>query len=181
MELCDEEHKIISDQEIRKPINFGTNPADIEIDEINRKILHYIAIDARIPVIEIAKKLQISADAVAIRIKKLERSQIIHNYSILPNLTLLNQISYKVLFSLHNLTKEGEKSFFQYCKTQPHIWFHSESLGRWDLEINMDIDNPKQFRGIMMDIKEKFSDIIKNYITLQVSIVHKFNFYPFKV
>jgi hypothetical protein len=42
----------------------------------------------------------------------------------------------------------------------------------------MDVDNADQFRKIMMELKENYSDIIKEYITLQVSKVHKFNFYP---
>lgn len=45
----------------------------------------------------------------------------------------------------------------------------------------MDVDNANQFRQIMMEIKMEFADIIKEYITLQVSNVYKFNFYPFRV
>jgi hypothetical protein len=111
----------------------------------------------------------------------MEKAQIINNYNILPNFSLLNQISYKVLFSFHNSTEEKEKLFFEYCKSQPNIWFHSRLLGQWDLEINMDVDNANQFRMIMMEIKSKFSDLIKEYNTLQISKVHKFNFYPFKI
>ena len=45
----------------------------------------------------------------------------------------------------------------------------------------MDVDNANQFRQIMMEIKSQFSDVIKEYNTLQISQVHKFNFYPFKI
>ena len=168
-------------EQIRKPMYFGSRPEEIEIDNINKRILHYLGIDGRMPITEIANKIEISPDAVAARIKKLEKAQIIHNYILLPNFSLLNQISYKILFSLHNLTQKREMTFFQYCKLQPNIWFHSKSLGRWDLEINMDVDNTNQFRKIMMDIKSQFSDIIKEYNTLQVSQAHKFNFYPIKI
>lgn len=168
-------------EQLRKPMYFGSKPEDTEIDEINKKILHYLGIDARMPVTEIAKNIGVSADAIAARIKKLEKAQIIHNYILLPNFSLLNQASYKILFSLHNLAEEKEKSLFQYCKTQPNIWFHSKSLGKWDMEINMDADNANQFRAIMMEIKSMFSDMIKEYNTLQISEVHKFNFYPFGI
>lgn len=167
--------------ESRKPMYFGSRPGKINIDETNKKILHYLGLDARTPIVEIANKIGISADAVSARLKKMEKAQIIHNYILLPNFSLLNQTSYKILFSLHNLTKEREGAFFQYCRMQPNIWFHSKSLGDWDLEINMDVDNANQFRKIMMEIKSLFSDIIKEYNTLQVSKVHKFNFYPFSI
>lgn len=45
----------------------------------------------------------------------------------------------------------------------------------------MDVDDANQFRQIMMELKSKFADIIKEYNTLQVSQVHKFNFFPFNV
>lgn len=178
-------------KEIRKPMYFGSTitpkellarkPVETDIDEINKKILHNLGIDARIPIVEIANKIGISADSVAVRIKKLEKAQIIHNYILLPNFSLLNQTSYKILFRLHNLTSEREKAFYYYCQSQPNIWFHSKSLGRWDLEINMDVEHANRFRAIMLEIKSQFSDIIKEYNTLQVSKVHKFNFYPFKI
>jgi|SRR3989338_820800 len=168
-------------EQLRKPMYFGSKPEAAEIDDINKKILHHLGIGARMPATEIAKRISISADAVAVRIKKLEKAQIIHNYILLPDFQLLNQASYKVLFTLCNLTEEREKSLFQYCKTQPNIWFHSKSLGRWDLEINMDVDSPGQFRAVMMEIKSRFSDIIKEYNMLQISDVHKFNFYPFNI
>jgi Lrp/AsnC family leucine-responsive transcriptional regulator len=171
----------VSSEKLRKPMYFGSRPEKTEIDGINKKILHYLGMDARMSVVEIAQKIGLSPDAVAVRIRKLEKAQIIHNYILLLNFSLLNQNSYKVLFSLRNLTEEKEKTFFQYCNVQPNIWFHSKSLGRWDLEINMDVDNANQFRQIMMEIKSNFSDIIKEYNTLQVSKVHKFNFYPFKI
>ncbi len=170
-----------SSEQIRKPMYFGSKPEAIELDEINKKILHYLGIGARMSIVEIANKIGISPDTIAIRIKKLEKAQIIHNYILLPNFSLLNQTSYKILFSLHNLNEQREKSLFQYCRAQPNIWFHSKSLGRWNLEINMDVDNANQFRQIMMEIKSQFSDIIKEYNTLQISKVHKFNFYPFKI
>src|SRR3989338_929207 len=163
--------------EIRKPIHFGSRE-EVEIDETNKKILGLLGMDARMPVVDIAKKIEISADAVAIRIKKLEKAQIIQNYCLLPDFSLMGQTSYKILFSLHNLTEERENALLEYCRQQPNIWFHNKALGLWDLEINMDVDNAAQFRQIMMEIKSQFSDIIKEYTTLQVSKVEKFNFYP---
>lgn len=165
-------------KELRKPIYFGSKPEIVRIDDIDKKILHCLAIDARISVMSISNKIKISPDTISLRIKKLEKAQIIQNYVLLPNSSLLNQTSYKVLFSLRNLNENREESFFNFCKTQPNIWFHSKSLGRWDVEINLDVDNANQFREIMIEIKSNFSDIIKDYITLQISNTIKVNFYP---
>ena len=166
---------------IRKPMFFGSENNPLAVDKNDEKILSLLGIDARVPIVEIAKKTGLSEDSVGGRIKKLEKLQIIQNYIMLPDFSLLDQTSYKVMFSLRNLTEEKERMFLEYARMQPNIWFHSKSLGKWDLELNMDVDNADQFRKIMMEIKSKFSEIIKEYNTLQVSKVHKFNFYPLKV
>lgn len=164
--------------ELRGEMHFGSSEVS-DIDENDKKILHCLGIDARMPLIEIANNMGISADSVSIKIKRMEKLEIINNYILLPNFALLGQTSYKVLFALRNLTEEKEKAFLEYCRIQPNIWFHSKSLGNWDLEINLDVDNASEFRKIMMEIKSQFSHIIKGYNTLQVSEIHKFNFYPF--
>jgi len=165
----------------RTPVFFGSAPFLTKIDETDEKILSKLGDNARISFTDIAKEVDLTPDTVGIRVKKLEKTHVIQNYILLPNFSLMNQTSYKVMFALRDLTEKKEKEFLQYMKTQPNIWFHSKSLGKWDLEINMDVDNANQFRDIMMEIKSKFSDIIKGYNTLQVSKVHKFNFYPFEV
>ncbi len=165
---------------IRKPMFFGSDAIPVKMDDIDKKVLSIIGIDARIPLVDIARKVNLSADTVGMRIRKMEKAQIIQNYILLPNTSLLQQTSYKIMFALRNLTLERERTFFEYAKTQPNIWFHSKSLGKWDLEINLDVDDANQFRNIMMEIKSTFSDIIKEYNTLQISKVHKFNFYPFR-
>jgi len=165
----------------RKPMFFGSQPTKTKIDNNDKKILSLLATNARIPVIDIASKISLNPDSIRNKIKRLGQSQIIQNYVLLPNFEKLNQTSYKIMFALHNVTQEIEEKFLEFARTQPNIWFHSKTLGKWDMEINMDVDNANQFREIMMEIKSEFSGIIKEYNTLQISHVHKFNFYPFKI
>jgi len=164
----------------RKPMSFGSHPMKTKTDHNDKKILSMLATNARIPIIDIANKISLSPDSVRNRIKRLEQSQIIQNYVLLPDFEKLNQTSYKVMFALHNVTHETGEKFLEFARIHPNIWFHSKTLGKWDMEINMDVDNANQFREIMMEIKSEFSKIIKEYNTLQISHVHKFNFYPFK-
>lgn len=70
----------------RKPIYFGSTPVPAKIDETDKKILGELSLDARLPTLEIARRINLSADAVALRIKKLERSGVIQNYMLVPAL-----------------------------------------------------------------------------------------------
>ncbi|MDO8480819.1 MAG: AsnC family transcriptional regulator, partial [Nanoarchaeota archaeon] len=102
--------------ERRKPVYFGSKPEEIRLDETDYSVLGLLGEDARMPLIEIAKRSKASADTVALRIRKLEKSGIIHAYLLLPQFSALGQLSYKLLFSLHHLSKERESALYEFCR-----------------------------------------------------------------
>ncbi len=55
---------------------------DFKIDEIDKQILFYLIKDTRIPFTEIAKKMNVSPGTIHIRIKKLEKANIIKGTSL---------------------------------------------------------------------------------------------------
>jgi Lrp/AsnC family transcriptional regulator, regulator for asnA, asnC and gidA len=54
-----------------------------KIDEMDRQILSYLIKNTRIPYTEIAKKMNVSAGTIHIRVKKLEKAQIIKGSSLI--------------------------------------------------------------------------------------------------
>ena len=85
------------------------------------------------------------------------------------------------MLKTQNITEERKRDFFNYCKNQPNIWFFDVALGAFDLEVNAEVEDITKFREIMAEIKENFSDIIKEYYILNMWKVYKFNFYPMVV
>ena len=61
----------------------GGSPESIRLDELDRKILDILQLDARRSRAEIGREVGLSAAAVHERIKKLERSGVIHQYAAL--------------------------------------------------------------------------------------------------
>lgn len=170
----------ITPQAKRKPVFFGSVPASLSLREEDEKILSFLSNSPRTPTVKMAEKIGLSAESTASRIKALEQAGVIQGYAFLPNFSLFGQASYKVLFSLRNLSLQRENAFFKYVQSQSNIWFYSTSLGKWDAEINLDVPDASEFRRVMTELRKNFSDLIREYVTLQVSQVHKFNFYPFK-
>ena len=157
---------------------FGAIPTPIKMDNTDWKILFRLSKNSRIPTVDIATEVKLSADATAERIKKIEISGIIKHYNIVPNESKYPYLHYKVLIGLKDVTEEKERSLKEYCRVNPHIVYIVKSLGPWEFEIDMEVESAEQFRGIMMDIKTKFSDILKEYSALHIYQVHKYNFCP---
>ena len=157
---------------------FGAVPSQVDMDEINWRILLELGKSSRTPIIDIAKKAGVSADAVRARIKKLEKSGVIRHYNIVPNESVYPYIHYKVLIGFGNITEKREEMLIEYCRVNPNIVYVVKALGPWEFEIDMEVENAEQFRKIMMGIKSNFQDIIKDYSALQIYQVHKYNFCP---
>ena len=169
---------LIADKKYTKRYFFGSAPQPIKIDDTNKKILIELGKDARITSVEIAKKLDISADAVYQRIDKLEKSGIIQNYNIVPNEEKYPFIHYKLLVSLHNLNKNKKEQLEEYCRQHKNIWYFCTCLGPWNFEIDLDMETSEDFRNFLKELRLNFSGIIKDYTVLTAYKTHKYNFCP---
>ncbi len=157
---------------------FGSVPEDVELDEIDWNILLKISTNSRIMAVELAQIIGKSADLVADRVKKMERSGIIKHYNFVPNEEFYPCLHYKVLIGLRNITEEKEQSLIEFCRINPNIVYVVKSLGPWEFEIDVEIEDAKSFRELMMKLKSQFNDIIQDYSALQIYKVWKYNFCP---
>jgi DNA-binding Lrp family transcriptional regulator len=157
---------------------FSSIPSPIKMDDNDWKILLELGKNSRITAVELSQIIKLSADSIAQRIKKLEKSGVIRHYNIVPNESKFPYLHYKVLFGFRNITEEKERSLREYCRINPNIVYIVKSLGPWDFEIDIEIESIEKFREIMMDIKTQFNDIIKDYSILHIYQVYKYNFCP---
>tara|TARA_Y100000310_G_C20677691_1_gene814046 strand:- start:1958 stop:2932 length:975 start_codon:yes stop_codon:yes gene_type:complete len=157
---------------------FGAVPNKAKVDMKDWKILHQIANNPRFSIINLAKKVKLSPDSIRNRIKKMESAGIIKHYNFVPNEETYPFLHYKLLLGLRNLVPEDEKRLIEYCRKNQNIVYTVKALGPWEFEIDLEVESTKQFREIMMNIKTEFKDIIKEYSTLHIYKVHKYNFCP---
>ena len=157
---------------------FGAVPAPVKMDRNDWEILVLLSKNSRITAVDISKKVKLSVDAIAKRIKKLEKSGVIKHYNIVPNEAKFPYLHYKVLIGFRNISEDRERSIREYCRNNPNIVYIVKSLGQWEFEVDLEVESTEQFREIMMDIKTKFNDILKDYSALHIYQAHKYNFCP---
>lgn len=157
---------------------FGSVPKNVIIDDIDKEILFEFSKNARASIMNIAERLKLSADAIYMRIKKLQQSGVLQNYNIVPNEENYPWLHYKILFALHHTDEKTERKLIAYCRSQKNIWYFCQVLGPWDFEIDLDVKDSAEFRSILRGIKLQFSEIIKEYTVMVVFRTNKYNFYP---
>ncbi len=149
-----------------------------KLDETDQKILSILSINSRINIIKMMDKLELTRDIASYRIKKMQREGIIQGFRTSFNLEKLDYSYYKVLFTFKNLSEEREKELISLCKYNKNIVQYIKLIGNWDAEIEFEVENDTQLHDLLLDIRNKFSDIIRNTEQLLV-YEKKLNYYPF--
>jgi len=149
-----------------------------DLDETDIKIIKSLTEDARESSVNIGLKLGLSADTILQRKRKLEKAGVIKKYTIVLNHSALNQIHYKVFVYLNNFSPKEINNFLDYCRTESRIVYIIKALGDWNYELDIEAENIEQYRKIMMEITNSFSNIVKDYNSVIVRKIHKYNLYP---
>src|SRR3989344_4558251 len=159
-------------------LGFAVHKIFLRLQNIDSEILFLWGKNSRTTAVEIAKMVKLSGDAIAGRIKRLEKSGVIRHYNIVPNESKFPYLHYKVLIGFRNISEEREKILREYSRTNSNIVYIVKSLGQWEFEIDLEVESAEHFREIMMDLKKTFSDILKDYSALHIYQIHKYNFCP---
>ncbi|MFH1545501.1 MAG: Lrp/AsnC family transcriptional regulator [archaeon] len=149
-----------------------------QLDETDKKILNELAENARIPLIELSKKLEISDKVIRYRIKNLEQKKILLGYRANINNVKLGYDWYKVFLSLQNLSAAKQKELMNYLKGNKNVIFVTEVIGKADLEFEAMLQTNKDFHELMQELRLKFADIIRDYESVIVYNVHRLYYFP---
>lgn len=156
----------------------GGTAGNFTIDAIDEEILKLMVNNARMPIMEIAKRLKITPRIVHYRLKNLTKEKIILINRIFINFSQVNLIFCKAFFTFKNLTTGKYAQFFQYCNNLKNLTFLINCLGPWDVELEFEIDDFNKYHSTILDLKDKFAEIIRNYDFVIIVEDHKLDYYP---
>lgn len=162
-------------------IDLITEPEIIEFDENDKKILKLMAQDGRISIVNLSSKTRLTPKTIIQRIKKLEEKKIIVGYRTLFDLEKLGYKYFKVHFKLTNVTREKDRKFRLFVKSNPNIIYDDRVLGGDDFEIELQVKDLDDLRKILDNIYEEFSEIIREHKVMQYYNEHKFLLLPLNI
>lgn len=152
----------------------------ILLDDLDKKILHELCKDARIPLINIANKVKESAKVVAYRIKKLEQKGIIEGYRPVINQSKIGYTYYKLFINLNNFSQNNLKKLKTYIKNNPHVIYIVEGINLGaDLDIEIMVKSNQQLFDFIEDLKFTFPKLVGEYRTVIFMEVLKVVYLPF--
>lgn len=155
--------------------NYGYS-GKIEYDEKDFKIIKEYSNNARIPLIRLAEKLNLSLNTIRYRIKALEKNGIIKGYKLNLNLEPLGFEGYRA--DLHLISTKRNQEIYDYCKNHKNIYQIMNSIGGADFELSIIAKNLYELIKVMDELKEEFKDVVNDYEYFGFSTIPKLSFIP---
>jgi DNA-binding Lrp family transcriptional regulator len=153
-----------------KPIVPKNKYTTHKIDSKDKLLLSILSKNSRITCVEISIKLEMSAVAVAKRIKNLEDSGFIRKYSIFMNLPKIKK--YLFAFFITNQNIDQRKELYAHLKAHSKVPFVIDYVGDPFLEFGVFVDDPYEVRDIAQKIEESFqSNRIVDFFLVQEEFV----------
>src|SRR3989344_3302731 len=149
------------EKEISKIVYHTTKDKQEKISKIEEELIKIIANNARMPITEIAKKLNTTPKTIQYHLKELEKRKIILAYKVHIDPKSINRIFCKAIIYLANTTQIKLNNFVNYASSLPGAIWPQRVMGNWDFELDFEIENYDKFQEIILDLKEKFPVIIK--------------------
>ncbi len=154
---------------------------DRKPEEINKndiKILNELAENARISSVEIGKKLNLTPKTIIKKIKKLEEKEIILGFRPLLNQRKMGYRSTLLLIKYHNISTELEDKLINYLRVHPNVVSAVKTLGEWDIEIEIEVEERAELRKIEIEIRQRFALLIQQIESIPIYQVYNKNFFP---
>tara|TARA_Y100000310_G_C20661002_1_gene804788 strand:+ start:1699 stop:2166 length:468 start_codon:yes stop_codon:yes gene_type:complete len=151
-----------------------------KIDKKDIEIIKILEEEGRIPILELAKRVNLSHETVRYRINKLKKQGIIEKFIVRINKKKLGFNIYAIIMiSTWNYTKEEWLDFFQYLMEHPKIVSVEKITGNYDLKISFWAEDTEDMDFISHSIKTKYSKIIKDWQTFIFTKQYKWKELPF--
>ena len=135
----------------------------MEIDKTDKKLLYYLAQNARASYSSLAENIGLSREAIKSRIKSLVEKKAILSFRgsfTHPNFGLE---FYNFYINFIRLDSEKDKIFGEYLKNHPAVMWKNKTVGRWDYALILLVRSPNDLFEILSDFKEKFKGYIKDF------------------
>jgi DNA-binding Lrp family transcriptional regulator len=139
---------------------------NIVIDELDLIIIKNLLKDARINMVDLAKKIGETPTKIIYRRKKLEQKGIIVGYATKINTKKIGYDDVRIDISLSNYNSID--SIIEFFNKKRVCLYAYEMIGSFDLALEVIIENDESLRKIMNEFKEKYFDDFRDYKISQI-------------
>jgi len=149
-----------------------------KLDKADISILRAISQNSRASIIELSKNINETIQITRYHLKNLISQKIIEGFK--PQIDA-KKLGYQWNLLLLQFSSVGEKrknEFINFCKEHKKIYYVTNTIGLYNLMLDVYVRSNEEFKEVLLGLKEKYSDVIKSYESFIVFDEHKINYFP---
>ena len=139
------------------------------MDDIDRKILRRLQRNARVTISDLSSEIALSMPAISERIKKLEASGVIKQYTTILDPAMLNKHLMALMFLRFDNPKHGDQ-FASLVKAEPEIKECYYITGDFDYSLKILTENTRTLEKLLTRIKNA-SGVVKTQTIVILSTI----------
>jgi DNA-binding Lrp family transcriptional regulator len=149
-----------------------------KLDKKDLEILKIISEEASMNLSAIAYQIELSADAVAYRLKNLVNSGFIIKFVPIINYSAIDYSLHAVLLNINPLSEKNEKKLLDFLKSNKNTLWAVKSLGGYNVLIYFLIRNTEELQETLIELRSLFPQQIRNYESLTAYEEYKYVLFP---
>ncbi len=149
------------------------------MDKKDEKILAELLKNSRMPFNQLGRKVGLSREVVAYRIRKLVEQNIIAHFYPIINLEKLGYFRNGCGIQLKGISLAEEKEFFSFITNHPFVTYVGVVVGKWNVAFDILSRDKNHLKSIIKEILQEGRRHIKNYLVTNSSTEQEI--YPAKI
>lgn len=141
----------------------------IKLDFKDKKILSLLAVNSRIPLTQLSKKVALSRDAVNYRIKNYEKKGVIQGYRTMVDISKLGYKANHLFIKLNNPPPEIEQKIVNKLIKYPFVRAVIKFCGNYDFEIAFVTRDTADLDKVLTKITADCSGSLQDYELLTIA------------
>ena len=126
----------------------------------------------------LAKKSNLNVRTVNSIVKNLTMRNVIRGYKYVLDTSVAGISTTRVFLKLHNFSPEREAQLKTYLMTTLGVVQSHKTVGDWDMEMDIEALDKSDIRSIIIDMREKFKDLIEKFNLIEVYKCYKKSYLP---
>ncbi len=174
------QHRYLLNKKTTEEIHLQETSARVKIDRVDENIVKELCKDARMSLVEIARKIGISPRQALYRLKKMEKEKFILGYRPVIDHNKLGYTYFKLWINLHNFSRRELLAVKELLRNKPQVIYLVEGVAMPEiLDVEIMVKSNQELQYFIQELRNKFPKNIGSYHSFMFLRTEKVKYYPF--
>ncbi|MCX8147576.1 MAG: Lrp/AsnC family transcriptional regulator, partial [Candidatus Woesearchaeota archaeon] len=154
---------------------------DREVEDFNENEMSIIKCfleNPKIRLTHLARSANLNVKTATAIFKNLQKRRVIKGFKYLIDPNKLGIYHFRLFLQLHNVSQEKERGLLDYMKDTREVVQINKTVGDWDMEIDIQSSDKARIRQLIVQIREKFKDLIETFNLIEFYTYYKKSYLP---